>query len=193
MRNAAQSGETLNTQATKATRKAENMGNQRSGATLNTQAIKKRCTETRLTWISDLGHEWLEVPYREVKHLLPQLTHYSFISFNEKKRDLMVYIEGDSHSLIFLADQHVNGGNELNFNQEFHNAALNAETINVDRLEDHLNVIDRNDWRISDDHYALSNYAEWDRTCSKGITNCGRSGCMSCGNAGEIIAHEWSV
>ena len=185
------SGETLNTQATKATMQGSTMGDQRSGATLNTQAITKRCTEQRLTWVADLGHEWLEVPYREVKHLLPQLTHYSFISFNEKKRDLMVYIEGDTHAMIYLADQHVTGGNENNFNQEFHEAAKNAEVVNVDRLEDHMQVVDRKDWRIKSDHYSLSNYATWDRDCSQGITNCGRSGCDSCNNAGEIIAQEW--
>tara|TARA_R100001594_G_scaffold62375_1_gene96653 strand:+ start:837 stop:1340 length:504 start_codon:yes stop_codon:yes gene_type:complete len=159
-----------------------------SGANSNTQS---RCTEQRLTWIADRGHEWLEVPYREVKHLLPQFKDYSFIAFNENKRDLMVYIEGDYHSLIYLADQMVRGGNERNFNKAFYDATRNAETIEVDRLEDYLNVVDRNHWRILDDPYALSNYAEWDRTCSKGINNCGRSGCLSCGNAGEIIAHEW--
>lgn len=162
------------------------MGNQRSGATLNTQATKKRCTETRLTWIADLGHEWLEVPYREVKHLLPQLTHYSFISFNEKKRDLMVYIEGDTHAGIYLADRYGQAKNQQEIFDKY-------ETINVDRLEDHMQVVARGDWRIKADHYSLSNYATWDRDCSQGITNCGRSGCDSCNNAGEIIAHEWSV
>jgi len=177
------SGETLNTQATKATMQGSTMGDQRSDATLNTQAIKKRCTETRLTWVADLGHEWLEVPYREVKHLLPQLTHYSFISFNEKKRDLMVYLEGDTHAGIYLADRY---GDDMP-----RQALSNAETINVDKLEDRMEVVDRKDWRIKADGYALSNYATWDRDCSQGITNCGRSGCDSCNNAGEIIAHEW--
>ena len=177
------SGATLNTLPTKATMQGSTMGDQRSDATLNTQAIKKRCTETRLTWVADLGHEWLEVPYREVKHLLPQLTHYSFISFNEKKRDLMVYLEGDTHAGIYLADRY---GDDMP-----RQALSNAETINVDKLEDRMEVVDRKDWRIKADGYALSNYAKWDRDCSQGITNCGRSGCDSCNNAGEIIAHEW--
>ena len=159
------------------------MSQRGSGATLNTLPTKKRCTETRLTWISDLSHEWLEVPYREVKHLLPQFKHYSFISFNEKKRDLMVYIEGDSHAMIYLADRY---GDDMP-----HQALANAETINVDRLEDHMQVVDRNDWRIR--RYLYRNYATWDRDCSQGITNCGRSGCDSCNNAGDIIAHEWIV